>query len=206
MVKVIANARAAGAKVAIGGERVGSSGNFFAPTVLTEPVWHARAAAHEARVRVWTDPHVARAGRGEKHPVYDFLFNYYAFRSAWLRRWHPGPDLALAGESARAYLRWSEYRELSPCSESGTGVPPVISASRPPSSAAPAVTLAPLPPARRAFVTWLRDLLTATGSTLEHGGVNFFVLNDEPTKCAETVSIAFLGTSIGCAKCHNHPM
>jgi len=133
-----------------------------APTVLTEPVWHARAAAHEARVRVWTDPHVARAGRGEKHPVYDFLFNYYAFRSAWLRRWHPGPDLALAGESARAYLRWSEYRELSPCSESGTGVPPVISASRPPSSAAPAVTLAPLPPARRAFVTWLRDLLTAT--------------------------------------------
>ncbi|MFN0078931.1 MAG: DUF1549 domain-containing protein [Prosthecobacter sp.] len=52
----------------------------------------------------------------------------------------------------------------------------------------------------------VRDLLTATGSTLEHGGVNFFVLNDEPTKCAETVSIAFLGTSIGCAKCHNHPM
>lgn len=36
MVKVIANARAAGAKVAIGGERVGSSGNFFAPTVLTD--------------------------------------------------------------------------------------------------------------------------------------------------------------------------
>ena len=35
----------------------------------------------------------------------------------------------------------------------------------------------------------VRDLLTATGSTLEHGGVNFFVLNDEPTKCAETVSV-----------------
>lgn len=52
----------------------------------------------------------------------------------------------------------------------------------------------------------VRDLLTATGSTLEHGGGNFFILNDEPTKCAETVSVAFLGTSIGCAKCHNHPM
>jgi len=52
----------------------------------------------------------------------------------------------------------------------------------------------------------VRDLLTATGSTLENGAGNFFVLNDEPTKCAETVSIAFLGTSIGCAKCHNHPM
>ncbi|HYF36391.1 MAG TPA: DUF1549 domain-containing protein, partial [Prosthecobacter sp.] len=52
----------------------------------------------------------------------------------------------------------------------------------------------------------VRDLLTATGSTLEHGGGNFFVLNDEPTKLAETVSVAFLGTSIACAKCHNHPM
>jgi succinate-semialdehyde dehydrogenase/glutarate-semialdehyde dehydrogenase len=36
MVKVIANARAAGAKVVTGGERVGSAGNFFAPTVLTD--------------------------------------------------------------------------------------------------------------------------------------------------------------------------
>ncbi len=52
----------------------------------------------------------------------------------------------------------------------------------------------------------VRDLLTVTGSTLENGAGNFFILNDEPTKCAETVSIAFLGTSIGCAKCHNHPM
>jgi hypothetical protein len=52
----------------------------------------------------------------------------------------------------------------------------------------------------------VRDLLTATGSTLENGAGNFFILNDEPTKCAETVSVAFLGTSIGCAKCHNHPM
>lgn len=52
----------------------------------------------------------------------------------------------------------------------------------------------------------VRDLLTATGSTLENGGGNFFILNDEPTKCAETVSVAFMGTSIGCAKCHNHPL
>ena len=52
----------------------------------------------------------------------------------------------------------------------------------------------------------VRQLLTATGSTLENGAGNFFVLNDEPTKCAETVSVAFMGTSIGCAKCHNHPL
>ena len=35
MTKVVDNARATGATVATGGERVGSNGNFFAPTVLT---------------------------------------------------------------------------------------------------------------------------------------------------------------------------
>lgn len=109
-------------------------------TVLAEPEWRARRAAHEARVRVWTDPHQARAGRGERHPVHDFLFTYYAFRPAWLRRWHPGPDVALAGESAREFLRWPEYRE-----------------------SAEGIVLAPaaLPAHRREFVAWLRALLAA---------------------------------------------
>ncbi len=52
----------------------------------------------------------------------------------------------------------------------------------------------------------VRELVTATGSTLENGAANFYVLHDEPTKMAETVSAAFLGMSINCAKCHNHPM
>jgi hypothetical protein len=52
----------------------------------------------------------------------------------------------------------------------------------------------------------VRELLTATGSTLENGAGNFFTLHDEPTRLAETVSTAFMGMSIACAKCHNHPM
>jgi len=36
MAKVVGDARAKGAKVATGGERVGTTGNFFAPTVLTD--------------------------------------------------------------------------------------------------------------------------------------------------------------------------
>ncbi|MGF6524944.1 NAD-dependent succinate-semialdehyde dehydrogenase [Variovorax sp. PvP013] len=36
MGKILENARATGARVATGGERVGSDGNFFAPTVLTD--------------------------------------------------------------------------------------------------------------------------------------------------------------------------
>jgi len=79
--------------------------------------------------------------------VYDFLFSYYAFRPAWLRRWHPGPDVALAGEAAREFLRWPEYREVS----SGEGsLPPLV-----------ALDLTTLPEHRREFVGWLRDLLGA---------------------------------------------
>jgi hypothetical protein len=52
----------------------------------------------------------------------------------------------------------------------------------------------------------VRDLMTTTGSTLENGAGNFFILHDEPTRIAETTSVAFLGMSINCAKCHNHPM
>ena len=36
MGRILENARATGAKVATGGERVGTDGNFFAPTVLTD--------------------------------------------------------------------------------------------------------------------------------------------------------------------------
>jgi len=112
-----------------------------ASPVLAESTWRARQAAHERRVRAWTDPHQARAAGGEKHPVYDFLFTYYAFRPAWLRRWHPGPDVALAGEAARDFLRWPEYRAT-------PGGVVTIDAGA-------------LPAHRREFVTWLRGMLGA---------------------------------------------
>jgi hypothetical protein len=115
------------------------------PAALPESVWHARRSAHEARVRGWTDPHQVRAARGEKHPVYDFLFTYYAFRPSWLRRWHPGPDVVLAGETARDFLRWPEYRELAP----GDGAPGVL------------LDPSALAAHRREFVAWLRGLLAA---------------------------------------------
>jgi hypothetical protein len=51
-----------------------------------------------------------------------------------------------------------------------------------------------------------RNIATAQGSTLENGAANFFVLHEDPRLMAETTSQAFLGMSINCAKCHNHPM
>lgn len=50
---------------------------------------------------MWTGPHRERAARGEKHPVWDFLFEYYAFRPAALERWHPGPEWVLLDEGGR---------------------------------------------------------------------------------------------------------
>ena len=120
-----------------------------ARTFLAEPAWLARRAAHETRGRAWTDPHQDRQTRGEKHPVEDFLFEYYSFRPAWLRRWHPGPDVVLGGAEARAFLRWPEYHET----DGGVAVNP-----------------AALPARRRETVAWLLGLLRATADRPPHFG------------------------------------
>jgi hypothetical protein len=67
------------------------------PLVLDQPVWHARRAAHEARVDAWLAGHRERQRTAVKHPVEDFLFTYYSFRPARLRRWHPGAGVVLRG-------------------------------------------------------------------------------------------------------------
>ncbi len=51
-----------------------------------------------------------------------------------------------------------------------------------------------------------REILGATGSTLSHGGGNYYLIHKEPSDLVESTAITFLGTSIGCAKCHNHPL
>jgi hypothetical protein len=66
-------------------------------TRLVEQEWRARQAAHEARVDAWTGPVLDRARRHEAHPVEDFLFTYYSQRPGRLRRWSPGPGVALEG-------------------------------------------------------------------------------------------------------------
>ena len=49
-----------------------------------------RQRVHEARVDALVADHLARRRDGVPHPVYDFLFTYYSFRPAQLRRWSPG--------------------------------------------------------------------------------------------------------------------
>jgi hypothetical protein len=76
------------------------------------------------------------------------------------------------------------------------------------------------PPAVKAYYGWIRenvkantpwdrliaDLVTAKGSTLSNGAANFYALHKDPETTAETIAQAFLGLSINCAKCHNHPL
>jgi hypothetical protein len=116
------------------------------PTILPPSEWRARQAAHETRVRAWTVPHQQRAARGETHPVYDFLFTYYAFRPAWLRRWHPGPDVILVGTAAEEFLRWPVYQRIGPDDVH-------------PSESGVMLDLSTMPARRREFVVWLRDML-----------------------------------------------
>jgi hypothetical protein len=51
-----------------------------------------------------------------------------------------------------------------------------------------------------------RRLITAKGSTLSNGAGNYFVLHRDPIDLTESTSMAFLGMSLTCARCHNHPM
>jgi hypothetical protein len=76
------------------------------------------------------------------------------------------------------------------------------------------------PEAVKAFYGWIRkrveentpwdefarQIIDARGSSLENGATNFYALHQDPESMTENISQAFLGLSIGCAKCHNHPL
>jgi len=88
-------------------------------TVLPEAVWLARQERHQQQVDELLSGHRERAERRRPHPVEDFLFTYYSFRPAQLRRWHPGAGVALAGPAARERLTWREH-VLEPSGEAVT--------------------------------------------------------------------------------------
>ena len=107
--------------------------------VLAQQDWQARRDAHHARVSAWTGPHKARALRGEKHPVYDFLFSYYTYRPVWLLRWHPGAGVMLAGADGAEFLGWRGYGKT----DQGVSLDQAYWTSQ-----------------RGEFASWVRELLT----------------------------------------------
>jgi hypothetical protein len=51
-----------------------------------------------------------------------------------------------------------------------------------------------------------RRIVTARGNTLSNGAANYYVLHRDPIDLTESTSMAFLGLSLTCARCHNHPL
>ena len=75
-------------------------------------------------------------------------------------------------------------------------------------------------PAYRIFYDWIREsvagnkpwdrfvreIVTASGSNYGNGAANYWVMHDEATKATENITHTFLGISVACARCHNHPL
>jgi hypothetical protein len=80
--------------------------------------------------------------RQRKHPVYDFLFEYYAYRPSYLMRWSPGVGVRLEGASGDD-LDWRPW--FRPCN--GGWVLPA----------------AEFPRRRVPFLRWAIDYLETTG-------------------------------------------
>jgi hypothetical protein len=78
--------------------------------MLALPEWQAQARAHRDRADALTAGHRERAARRERHPVEDFLFTYYGYKPALLRRWHPGAGVDLDGAASTDRASWRWYR------------------------------------------------------------------------------------------------
>jgi hypothetical protein len=53
---------------------------------------------------------------------------------------------------------------------------------------------------------FVREIVTASGNTLENGAANYWVIHRDPIDISENMTEAFLGLNITCAHCHNHPL
>lgn len=72
--------------------------------IYTEQEWTERSQAHLRRAKQRLERY---RNPGTKHPIYDFLFEYYPVRPTHLKSWHPGFGAALAGDPPHA--QWRDY-------------------------------------------------------------------------------------------------
>ena len=57
----------------------------------------------------------------------------------------------------------------------------------------------------RPYDTFVRELITARGSTSLYGPPNYYRIERQPAGRAETTAQVFLGIRLSCARCHKHP-
>src|SRR5450830_175195 len=80
-------------------------------TVLPAARWLPLAEAHATRADAMTAAHRARKAAGRRHPIDDFLYDYYGTKPSLLRRWHPGAGIALgpAPDRPAEHTAWRWY-------------------------------------------------------------------------------------------------
>lgn len=81
---------------------------------LAAAEWRERERAHRERADALSAGWRSRAQAGAggtrlAHPVDDFLFTYYPYRPALLRRWHSGTGVVLADADGDARADWRWY-------------------------------------------------------------------------------------------------
>ncbi|WP_228481032.1 3-methyladenine DNA glycosylase [Microbacterium luteum] len=78
-------------------------------TSLPASAWHDLASRHAHRADALTAARRERSSRREAHPVDDFLYTYYSYKPAVLRRWHPGAGVVLEDAAETSRGRWRGY-------------------------------------------------------------------------------------------------
>jgi len=64
--------------------------NSIIDVEYSEEIWASKKRDHEKELSALLDPYLEKRSRQLKDPVLDFLFEYYPFRPAHVKRWSPG--------------------------------------------------------------------------------------------------------------------
>ncbi|MEZ6139103.1 MAG: 3-methyladenine DNA glycosylase [Zavarzinella sp.] len=116
--------------------------------VRTPSEWQLARERHQELMQPFASERVTRMSVSTKHPVRDFLFDYYSQRPAKLMRWSPGADVVLLGATPRD-LEWQQFHETTV-----DGIPAMV------------LRATDFPPHRVEYLRWAEDYLRRTGTRL----------------------------------------
>lgn len=84
-------------------------GKSSAIELLEESAWLSLEATHDTVVMPWVEAYRDRRARRTRHPVHDFLFEYYQINRRLLTQWRPMAWQRLCGDAAQRFLEDERY-------------------------------------------------------------------------------------------------
>jgi hypothetical protein len=79
---------------------------------LSQEIWEAERRSYLAEVSPFVQSRRDRRSRGEKHPVEDFIWEYYSLRGGRLLDWHPGAGVIVAEAKEEDFTEKEGYIQL----------------------------------------------------------------------------------------------